>query len=105
MTAEEIAQQTKEIQDTLAVLHAGLNEAMAVIRSEPLEIDVVVSHANRTYEVRRPNPALKRVREISAAIHTLEKHLKKLRVEEKALAATKALEESPWAKVKGKRTL
>ena len=102
MTAQEIAQQTEEVQGTLAVLHAGLSEAMGVIRTQPLEVDVTVSHANRSYVVRKPNPALRRVREISAAIRTLEQHLKKLRVEESALAKQKELDDSPWAKLKAK---
>lgn len=100
MTAQEIAQQTTEIEQTLVVLRAGLSTAMLLLRTEPLEVDVVVSHANRTYEVRRPNPALKRVREISSAIRTLETHLNKLRVQESALAANTELENSSWAKLK-----
>jgi hypothetical protein len=102
MTEAEIVQQSKEIQDTLAVLHAGLSEAMGIIRTEPLEVDVQIRHANRVVTARRPNPALKKVREISAAIYTLEKHLKRLHVEEKDIAAKKALEESPWNNFKPK---
>jgi hypothetical protein len=96
MTAQEIAQEIAEIEATLTVLRAGLSQARVVIRTEPLEIDVQITHANRTRTVRRANPAFKRVREISAVIHTLERDLKKLTAQGATLADEEKLAQSDW---------
>jgi allophanate hydrolase subunit 1 len=94
----EIGELIVEVEQTLAVFQAGLREAMATLRSEPLEVVMEVFHANRSLMVRKPNPALRRVREIHASMRALELRLKKLRVEEQALAKAQnlAAEDNPW---------
>jgi|HubBroStandDraft_1064217.scaffolds.fasta_scaffold339023_1 hypothetical protein len=96
MTAQEIAQEVAEINATLRVLRTELSSVRHTLLTEPLEVDVTITHANRTRVVRRPHPALQRMRSLSAAVHTLERDLKKLTAQGAVLADVQELAQSPW---------
>ncbi len=97
MTLDEVRELIAEVEATLAVFQAGLREAMATLRAEPLEMEVEVFHANRSMTIRKPHPALRRIREIGASMRALELRLKKLRVEEEELSAAQKAGTSHWA--------
>jgi hypothetical protein len=98
MTAEETRELIQEVEGTIAVFNAGLRGAMTVLRNEPLEVEVQVSHANVVTTVRKPNPALRRVREISSSLRALELRLKKLHAQEKEFLTEQKQKASPLAK-------
>jgi hypothetical protein len=98
MDLAEIKRLIAESDDTLAVLQEGLREAMATLRSEPLEVEVEAYHGNQRKTVMKPHPALRRMREIGSSMRSLELRLKKLREQEKRIILEQERAASPLAK-------
>lgn len=98
MTAEELKGLIAEGDATLAVLQTRLRDAMATLRNEPSEIEVEVFHGRVSKMVRKPHPAMRRLREIGATIRSLELRLKELREEEKAVTSAQELANSHFAR-------
>jgi hypothetical protein len=98
MTLDEVRQSIQRVQGTLAVLQGWLNSVMEELQTAAPEVEVEVRHGKSVSLVRKPNPAMRRSREIISSIQSFERALRKLRAAEQQLVLEEQKAQNPFSK-------